>query len=194
MHRQIAAFVEQPGQATFLAAREAVLKLSPLPIVAVELADLERRLLLGEYQAVLDRIDALPPSKVLSPRIHQLAAEAAEALHLADEVELERSLYVLTLRGLLSTGDGSPARPFVVCHPCDEYDILFALGQEPRGQSLAKDACRLCDVIKCTDGSTYWFDVTDLLTRRRAKRRIAGRRQPGSLLAVNRLQRRGYAS
>jgi hypothetical protein len=44
MQRQLTAFVEQPSKATYLAARDAVLRDSPLPIAAVDLADLERLL------------------------------------------------------------------------------------------------------------------------------------------------------
>src|SRR5205085_488053 len=106
MQSQLAAFVEQPCKATYLAARDAVLGQSPLPLVAAEMADLDLLLEREEHQLLLDRLDALPPSKVLSPRIHYLSAEASAALGHATEVELERSLFVLTLQGLLSTGDG----------------------------------------------------------------------------------------
>jgi len=80
MERQLTAFVERPCQATFMAARSAVLSHSPLPMVAAEFADLEHLLSQDEFQAVLDRIDTLPASKILSPRVHYLAAEASEAL------------------------------------------------------------------------------------------------------------------
>src|SRR5262245_33430204 len=112
MQRQLAAFVERPCKATFLAARDAVLCHSPLPLVATELADLDRLLEQNEHETVLDRLDALPASKVFSPRVHYLAAEAAEALGHTADVELERSLFVLMLQGLLATGEGTPASPF----------------------------------------------------------------------------------
>src|SRR3954468_20468126 len=112
MQRQLAAFVEQPCKATYLAARDAVLGHSPLPLMTAEMANLDLLLEHEEHQALLDRLDALPASKVLSPRIHFLAAEAAAALGRLADVELERSLFVLTLQGLLSTGDGTPANPY----------------------------------------------------------------------------------
>src|SRR4051794_35949476 len=135
MQRQLAAFVEAPGKETFLAARDAVLRHSPLPLIAAELAQLDRLLEEQEYESLLERIDALPASKILAPRIHYLAAEAADALGQPDDLELERSLFVLTLQGLLATGDGTPANPYIVCHPTDEYDVLAALGHEPASQS-----------------------------------------------------------
>jgi hypothetical protein len=191
MQRQLAAFVEQPCKATYLAARDAVLCESPLPLMAVEIADLDCCLEQEQHQALLDRLDALPASKVLSPRIHFLAAEAAAALGRAADEELERSLFVLTLQGLLSTGDGTRANPYEVCHASDEHDVLAAMGHEAAGQSLVEHEGRLCDVLVCSDGREVWFDVTDLLVRRAerkplvARARRAGRRK----LRASRLSR-----
>jgi hypothetical protein len=177
MQRQLAAFVEQPCKATFLAARDAVLRRSPLPVVSAEIADLDQLLEQDQHEMLRDRLDALPPSKVLSPRIHYLAAEAADALGDESDGELERSLFVLTLQGLLATGDGSPINPYIVCHPTDEYDVLAALGQEAAGQSLVDQAGRLYDVLLCSNGREIWFDVTDVLVRPREARARAGRRR-----------------
>jgi hypothetical protein len=176
MERQLTAFVEQPCKATFLAARDCMLRQSPLPIVAADLADLAGLLERKEFELLLDRLDSLPPSKVLSPRVHFLAAEAADALGDSTSTELERSLFVLTLQGLLATGDGTRGNPYIVCHPTDEYDVLAALGCEPAGQSLVEHEGRLCDVLVCTDGRSVWFDVTDVLLRpRRRKKRVRRR-------------------
>jgi hypothetical protein len=183
MQRQIAAFVEEPCRKTFLAARDAVLKDSPLRLVSTELAELDGLIELGQHQQVLDRLDALPASRILSPRVHCLAAEAAEALGQIDEGELERSLFVLVLKGLLSTGDGTPGNPYIVCHPSDEYDIVAALSQEAAGQSLVEQNGRLFDVLLCADGREMWFDVTDCLARRvrrpLSRRKQLARRLPG---------------
>jgi hypothetical protein len=107
--------------------------------------------------------------------VHYLAAEAAEALRDLPTVELERSLFVLTLQGLLATGDGTRDNPYIVCHASDEYDVLVALGREPAGQALEEHDDRLFDVLTCDDGREVWFDVTAIL-RRPAPRRSAARR------------------
>lgn len=177
MQRQLAAFVEQPCKATYLAARDAVLSASPLPLVTADMANLDLLLEREEYQSLVERLDALPPSKVLSPRIHFLAAEAAEALGQVADVELERSLFVLTLQGLLATGDGTRGNPYIVCHPSDEHDVLAAIGHEAAGQSLVEHEGRLCDVLRCSDGREVWFDVTDLLVRRGWKKLSIARRR-----------------
>src|SRR5262245_31509207 len=191
MQRQLAAFVEQPCKSTYLAARDAVLCESPLPLMAVEIAELDQLLEREEHQALLDRLDVLPASKVLSPRVHFLAAEVAGALGRTADEELERSLFVLTLQGLLSTGDGTRSNPYVVCHASDEHDVLAALGLEAAGQSLLENDGRLCDVLVCSDGREVWFNVTDLLVRRaRRKPLVARARRSGRRkLRASRLSR-----
>lgn len=179
MQRQLAAFVEQPTKSTFLAARDAVLNESPLPLTAAEIAELDRLLEEEEYQTLLDRLDLLPPSKVLSPRIHFMAAEAADALGRSQDMELERCLFVITLQGLLTTGDGTRANPYVVCHSCDEHDILAALGLQASQQSIVENEGRLCDRLVCSNGRELWFDVSKTLVRPRLKnrpRRLARKR------------------
>ena len=163
MQRQLEAFVDEPSRQTYLAVRDAVLAASPLRIAATDLAELERLLGVGEARQVLDRLDALPPSKVLSPRVHLLAAEAAEAVGDIGGGEVERFLFVLCLQGLLATGEGSAAEPYLVSHVTDEYDLLEALELEPAGQSLVEDSGRLCDVLTCSNGREVWFDLTAIL-------------------------------
>src|SRR5262245_18029077 len=165
MQRELAAFAEHPTRATYVAAREAVMRRSPLAIASTDFAALERLFSDQAYRELLDRLSALPPSKILSPRIHFLAAEAAEALGDASAVELERSLFVLTLQGLLATGDGTRGNPYLICHATDEYDILEALGQESARQTLVEHEGRMCDVLRCTDGREVWFDVTPIISR-----------------------------
>lgn len=188
MQRQLAAFVEQPSRKNYLAARDAVLNQSPLPLDATDLAEIEALLDDEQHEAVLTRLDLLPPSKVLSPRVHYLAAEAADALGQTDEVELERSLFVVTLQGMFATGDGTRANPYSVCHTCDEYDVVAALGAEPAAQSLVECEGRLCDVILCSDGRELCFDVTHLLSRTERPKRRA--RRPKLVRAGKRVSRK----
>ena len=186
MQRQLSAFVDEPSRETYLAVRDAVLRASPWPLAASDLASLERLLETGAAQEVLDRLEALPPSKVLSPRVHLLAAEAAEAVGDVAGGEVERFLFVLCLQGLLATGDGSPAEPYLVCHASDEYDILQALELQPAGQSLVETGRRMCDVLTCTSGREVWFDATAAIRPPKRRRKLRARRQRTDPLAARR--------
>lgn len=160
MQRQFTRFVESPSRDNYLAVRKAVMRTTPLPIEATQLAELVRLLDADEFQEVLDRIELLPATKVLSPRVHFLAAEAADGLGDGETCELERFLFVLVLQGLLATGDGSAAAPYSVCHATDELDLLEVSGHEYATQSMVEHEGRLCDVVTCADGRLIWFDVT----------------------------------
>ena len=176
MQPQFAAFVRQPCKTTFLAVRERVLRRCPLPLTTADLSALQRLLEEGHFREVQERLATLPPSKVLSPRFHYLAAEAAAGLGQHEEVELERWLFVLTLRGLLATGDGTSAQPYLICHASDASDVLAAQGLVPAGQCLLEHDGRVCDVIRCTDGREVWFDVTAVVQRPTPPRRAPARR------------------
>ena len=180
MQRQLSAFVDQPSRKTYLAVRDAVLRAAPLPLQSTDLADLERLLESGQARQVLDRLDALPPSKVLSPRVHLLAAEAAEATGDVAGGEVERFLFVICLQGLLATGKGTRTDPYLVCHATDEYDVLEALELEPASQSLLEDRGRLCDVLTCANGREVWFDLTGVVSRPKPRRKAASRKRAGS--------------
>jgi hypothetical protein len=165
MQRRLMQFVESPTRETYLAVREAALAETPLPIAATDLATLADLLEAEAHDEVLARIDALPASKVLSPRVHYLAAEAAEALGDLETVELERFLFVVCLRGLLATGDGTRHAPYSVCHATDEHDLLETSGLAPARQQVVEHEGALCDVVTCTDGREVWFDVSAVLSR-----------------------------
>ena len=166
MQRRFRQFVESPTRENFLAVRQAVLRAAPLPIQATDIAELVRLLDAEAYDEVLRRVELLPPSKVLSPRIHFLVAEAAEALGDGETSELARFLFVLSLRGLLSTGDGSAEAPYAVCHASDEHDLVDCLGLEIAAQSLVECNGRWLDHVVCADGREVWFDATPVVFQR----------------------------
>lgn len=187
MQPQFAAFVRQPCKTTFLAVRERVLRRCPLPLTTADLSSLQRLLEERRYRELQERLATLPCSKVLSPRFHYLAAEAAAGLEQHEEVELERWLFVLTLRGLLATGDGTPTHPYLVCHASDAYDILAAQGLSAAGQCLLEHQGRVCDVIRCTDGREVWFDVTAVVQRPAPPRKAPARRRKVRVTGARRL-------
>lgn len=192
MERRFTQFVESPTRENYLAVREAVLRRTPLPIQAADLAELVRLLDAEAHREVLERMELLPASKVLSPRVHFLTAEAAEALGDAQTGEVERFLFVLCLRGLLATGDGTAAAPYAVCHASDEHDLLEVLGCEIAAQALVERDGRLLDVVTCSDGRQVWFDATELFQRpkagpakrRRRKGTAASRRKARRIAAA----------
>ncbi len=112
------------------------------------------------YHEAQDLVDDLMPGWLLSPRVHRLAAEAAE--NRGDEEAAARARYMLRActKGILLAGDGTEERPFPILHVSDEYEIIDVMGKEPVDQRLAGGEAGLCDVIRCSDGTEVWFDVS----------------------------------
>lgn len=117
----------------------------------------------GAYDDAVAALLALMPGALFSPCAHAALAEALTRAGRPGAARREASLARAALRSILSTGDGSPARPWSVLRVSDEYDVLRALGRRPREQSLVQHGSRRLDRFLCTDGSAVHFEVTALL-------------------------------
>jgi hypothetical protein len=99
----------------------------------------------------------------LSPRFHALAAMAAIELGDKDDAQLERFAADACLEGILKSGDGSDARPFVLSDRADAQEVLAKLGFRAIRQSLVDCDGTLCDVfeVRASAKSTreVWFSV-----------------------------------
>ena len=172
MEREFTRLVERPTRKNYLAARDAVLRVSPQLVQTADLVEIGQLLDAGDSAQALDRLAELAPAASLSPRVHFLAAEAAEALGDSENCELERFLFVVCIRGLLATGDGSRQAPYDICNAADASDLLESLGFEPVRQSLVPRGARTYDVVECTTGRQLWFDVTGTLPPRQMRRTV----------------------
>jgi tetratricopeptide (TPR) repeat protein len=122
------------------------------------------------YREALDRYHACAADLLLSGQAHFYAARCYEELGQKEMQKKEMAYVRACLQGLLATGDGSPERPIVVTHVSDEYDLLTCPFQtESKSQSLTEKKGRWYDVLECSNGKTYWFDVTLTLGRGHAR-------------------------
>ena len=168
MQEELQTFLEGPTARTYRRVREALVEeiaalgttASLSPICLVELAELAAQ---SQFTTLLERVDELQPAWALSPRIHFLAAVAAEECGDAGVAELERFTFQSCLEGILATGDGTADAPYLITYLSDEYDVLAALGLEPRSQTLVEQRGMLCDVAKCLDGEEIWFELTGIV-------------------------------
>jgi hypothetical protein len=164
MHEELQAFLEAPSARTYRCVREALLdevaSASPEALSLTVLVELTELAATGEFAALLARTEELAPLWALSPRLHYLAAWAADELGDAETADLERFTFQTCLEGILATGHGTPDSPYLITYVSDEYDVAAALGLEPRSQSLVEQPGYLCDVVKCLDGEEIWFELT----------------------------------
>jgi hypothetical protein len=113
------------------------------------------------YEEAKSALLSLMGGWLLNPGIHTTLAFAYHKL--GDEVgaKLEFELGARCLEGILSTGTGEEASPYLVLHTADEYDVLEHLGKRSLNQALVTTEQRTAyDVHQCEDGTSVWFDVT----------------------------------
>ena len=166
MQELLANFFETPNADHYRAVRDAVIQhptFSSTGTLASEIQNICRSLEQRDFAAARQQIASHMPGWSLCPRIHFLDGLAAEGLELADEVEVARFCFRACLDGLLATGDGTSAHPYVVTYVTDEQDILQSRRRQAIGQSLIERMDRRFDVISCATGDKLWFDVTALV-------------------------------
>lgn len=110
-------------------------------------------------------ISALMPNWLLSPYIHVFWSMVANQLGNQKASEMEMFIAQMCLKGILSTGDGSPEHPFLVTRTLDEYDVLRNMNKELEMQSLVKTDGKLMDYLRCKDGTEIVFDITDCYSK-----------------------------
>lgn len=82
----------------------------------------------GRVEEAKGLLESVLPGWILNPRIHQLISFAWHKLGQEEAAQYELAVAVALLNGILSTGDGSKAQPYLVLYPADEYDLLAYLG------------------------------------------------------------------
>ncbi len=112
------------------------------------------------YEEARSRLMAMMPNLILNPGIHKLLSFVLHQLDKTSDSQAEFALGMLCAQGILSTGEGSEAKPYLVLHTSDEYDILEHLGKQSHGQALVVKGDRHLDRLDCSDGSQVWFDAT----------------------------------
>lgn len=154
-------YLQEQSPESFLQLRDAVAASSSYAPYSDSYVETAHSLLKQEkFEEAIDYLMSMMLNWFLNPGIHKLVSFASHKLSKSDDAQFEYTLAMLFLKGILSTGDGSETRPYLVLHIRDEYDVLEHLGKEPVRQSLVNKGNRHYDRQDCKDGSQIWFDVT----------------------------------
>ena len=158
----LAALRKEPNKENYLALRAAIVASPKYDPYSQDLEDIRELLQKKEFAQARARIKAAMPNLLLSPRAHLYAFQAAQGLKDTKTAEDERALLAACLKGILSTGEGTREKPYLVTRVEDEYDLLANLKKRSRKQGLVREGGKSLDCIMCTDGSECWFDVTEV--------------------------------
>lgn len=163
MKQMLQQFAEQPTRENYLAVLQRLREVGEPSVTPAEIAALSAQLAVANDSAALSAIQRLPKSAAFSPRVHYLAAEFCDRVGDQRRAELERFLFSACLTGLLATGDGTLARPYVVCQVSDERDILLALGEISAELKVLTRGQRTLDRHRCESGREICFDCSQAL-------------------------------
>lgn len=153
-------FLSDPKRESYLVVRELVLqseKYAPYSDefkTASELYDQEK------WDEARKALQESMPNLLLSPRAHHLLGFLFAKSENHQAAEMEMYIAHACLKGIESTGDGSPESPYLVLRTTDEYDLLEHLGKERKTQFLLNLGDRHLDLMQCKDGTDVHFDIT----------------------------------
>jgi hypothetical protein len=155
-------FLEAPGRDSYLAVREALVRSEAYQPYDREFQRIDGLLRDGQLDEASRAIQDSLPNLLISPMFHLLATRLCELRGDQPGMETERAVARMCVEGILASGAGSADNPYVVARTSDEYDVLRYLGKELERQALIESGDRHLDLMRCTDGSEMWFDVTDV--------------------------------
>jgi hypothetical protein len=153
--------LESPSAETYLRVRKKVIESGCYKPYSYELREIDALLAQEKYQEAQNLLQEAMPNLLLSPRAHLFRAWIAEKTGNSEEMQMEREIAGCIARGILSTGDGSASRPYVVMRTTDEHDLVGYLGKEFSQQALLQADGKSMDRVACSDGSSLCFDITD---------------------------------
>ena len=163
------AFLNKPSADGFEILRQQVAASDRYAPYSNELDMLVAALGAGEPQATIDLFWRSFPNLLLSPLAHFIQSQAYLDLKKENEAEGEKTMGRLILKSILATGKGTKKRPYAVMRVEDERDVLSALKRQAGAQFLMTDKNRVLDLLQCSDGSDFYFDITLMFGRGRKR-------------------------
>jgi len=161
MREEFVQFVESPGRETYLAFREKIIASDAYQPYSDELNTAGELYEQGKVKEAQEALQEAMPNLMLSARAHQLLGFLNHKLGDEQAAEAEMMMASACIAGILETGDGSENNPYLVVRTSDEYDVIECMEKDVERQSLIEKDDKRFDVLRCTDGSEYWFDITD---------------------------------
>jgi hypothetical protein len=160
VQEHLARYLIKPTPETYERLREVVAESPEYDPYSDEFGAAERLLEQGDYKQAVEILRRGIDSHLLTPRAHELTACAYGKLGDIQNEKAEATIAATLLEALLNSGDGSFERPFRVTRVADEYDVLRHFGKTLKSQKVSNDGDIHFDIVTCTDGTEYWFDIT----------------------------------
>lgn len=154
------AFLAAPTKENYLKVHKLVTAHAAYDPYSQDLGDVGALLEKGQFQEARAKLDQSMPNLLLSPRAQSYYRVALEGLGDHQEAKRRDEIAEKCLQGILATGNGTPKAPYLVTRTSDEYDVIRSFKKRMSFQALREVEGRSCDMLRCTDESEIWFDVT----------------------------------
>jgi len=157
-------FIAEPSVEKYLELRRRLLKREDFQPYSTEMLEIVELMNAGKYREAVECFERGLKNLILSPGANLLISSVHEKLGEKDVAEFHRHFAFAIMTCILESGDGSEEAPYLVTRVSDEYDVLEVLDKKMVHQQLVEDieSGRLMDVLECSDGSTVYFDVTEI--------------------------------
>lgn len=161
MREQLIQFIQSPDRDTYLTFRAKLIAVDGFDPYSDEILLADELYEKQKIHEARDTIQNAMRNLMLSPRAHQMLAFLHRKLGDEHAAQMEMLIGQACIEGILASGDGSTNNPYIVVRTSDEYDVIESLGKQFKQQALTHKDDKHFDLIECTDGSEYWFDITD---------------------------------
>lgn len=158
---KLAKLVKKPDRETFLALRNEVIASKAFKPYSDEMDQAAELSAAGKVEAARDLLLQSMDNLMLNPRAHARLSDCYSKLGDREAATRENKIAEACIKGILSTGDGTKEKPYLVLRADDEYEVLSSLKKRSKMQSLQFVGQRKFDVLTCTDDSEIYFDITD---------------------------------
>lgn len=153
--------IRSPSRSTYLSIREKLISSDAYQPYSDEFDVVGELFEQQKIDEATETLHGAMRNLMLSPRAHRLLGFLHHKLGDEQAAQAEMLIGRACLLGILATGDGTRDNPYIVARTSDEYDVIEHFQKELKQQSLTHTGDRHFDSIQCTDGSEYWFDITD---------------------------------
>lgn len=148
--------------ASFLAARSALLALPTYDPFSAELDAFDAMLQAKDWGGIQELALECIDNWMLTPYLHGMLGLACKMTGDVKRSELETSLFHACAEGILTTGDGSRKKPYLVVREDDAYGVLEYLDRSWSDVQYQEGPAGPCLVLVDEAGKGTWFDLRDI--------------------------------
>ena len=100
---------------------------------------------------------------ILSPIFHMTMAFFFNRQRQVKKMKYSYLIATNCIKGILSSGDGTKEKPYLITRVSDEHDVLNYLGKTLTLQSLVKVEDKAYDRLQCVDKTVLWFELRNMI-------------------------------